>query len=244
MRKRAAARIDFMSTQTLHLKLTIAGVPVEAAVAVPSAPAPRHVLLPILQNLTDTVVAIAEREAQAAGFSVSCRKGCDACCRQMVPISPTEAHALAITVGGLTAAKQTRILKRFEAAEKELDRVGLLERLERRHTLTAEEQHQLDVDYFGAQIPCPFLERHACSIHAQRPLACREYLVTTPAPNCGNPIAGQVRRLELAAKVSTALVGKDVEGWVPLTLARRFVAVHAEPVAELRETLGAILNFL
>jgi Fe-S-cluster containining protein len=234
-----------MSNQTLRIKLTIAGCEVEAAVSVPTVPAPRQGLLPILRNLTDTIVTIAEQQAQADGRSVSCRKGCDACCRQMVPISPAEAHGLAEAVGGLSPELQSRILKRFERAEDQLARAGLLPRLETRHALSPAEQHQLDVDYFRAEIPCPFLEHRACTIHAVRPLACREYLVTSPAENCRNPTADQVRELALPAKVSTALASEDTAAWLPLTLARRFLA--ANPIAEAvdaRATLNAILAAL
>jgi Fe-S-cluster containining protein len=234
-----------MSDQTLRIKLTIAGCDVEAAVRVPAAPAPRHVLLPILRNLTDTVVTIAEQQALSEGRTISCRKGCDACCRQMVPISPAEAFALAEVVGGLSPELQSRILKRFDRAERQLAKRGLLDRLNDRHALSPAEQHQLDVDYFRAQIPCPLLERHACSIHPVRPLACREFLVTSPAEYCRNPTSAQVRQLLLPAKLSTALADQDSAPWLPLTLARRYLAAHpAADCVGARQTLLALLNAL
>jgi Fe-S-cluster containining protein len=36
-------------------------------------------------------------------------------------------------------------------------------------------------------MPCPFLEDESCSIHPDRPLVCREYLVTSPAELCAGP---------------------------------------------------------
>ncbi len=234
-----------MSTQKLHIQLTIAGFPVEAAVAVPAQPAPRHLLLPILQNLTDIVVQVAEHQAGIEGFNVSCKKGCDACCRQMVPISPAEAYHLAAVVESLAPEHQRRVMKRFDRAERLLAQSGLLARLGQRHTMTEGEQHQLDIDYFQAQIPCPFLERHACSIHSRRPLACREFLVTSPAIHCRHPTAERVRQLRLPAKVSTALVTQDTAGWLPLILTRQFLAEQPEPTdGDLPHVLRAILAAL
>jgi Fe-S-cluster containining protein len=63
----------------------------------------------------------------------------------------------------------------------------------------------LAMEYFYENIPCPFLEEGSCSIHPDRPLACREYLVTTPAENCSRPTAETVRVMNLLIKPSTSL---------------------------------------
>src|ERR1035437_3626270 len=97
----------------VHLKLMVDGVEIEAAVPVPAHPSPRRVLLPILQGLADTVVRIAQ---ESAARQVSCSKGCDACCRQMVPISPTEAYALGVLIDSLPPDRAAAILARFEEA--------------------------------------------------------------------------------------------------------------------------------
>jgi Fe-S-cluster containining protein len=211
---------------TLHVKLSVAGHDIEAAVSVPEGPAPRRVLLPILHGLTNTIVSIAENTAAAEGRSISCRKGCDACCRQMVPISKSEAFHLAQTIDTLDPASRARIYQKFEVAEAKLDALGLLSRLNSRHTLTARQQQQLDIDYFAAQIPCPLLHKKSCSIHSSRPLACREYAVTSPRENCLLPTADRITQLPLSAKVSTAFRENDDDTWIPLTLARQHLAAH------------------
>ena len=213
--------------QTLHLKLTIDGHEVEAAVEVPERPGPRRLLLPILQQLTDTVVQIAERSSSS---KVSCRKGCDACCRQMVPISPTEAYALAALMETLPPRRVAAILERFDRAREKLAELELLDRLRDRHTLTLTQQQQLDRDYFAARVACPFLENRACGIHPDRPLACREFLVTSSAGHCRRPTADKVAQLPLSAKVSLALSDQDKD-WLPLVLARDFVNAHPEPIS-------------
>jgi Fe-S-cluster containining protein len=233
-------------TQTLHLQLTIDGTPIEAAVPLPTARSPRRVLLPILYSLTDTLISLAEQSAATKGGKVSCTKGCDACCRQMVPISPTEAHALAAILDSLPPAKAARTLARFDAALEQLDKAGLLDRLMNRHTLSPKELQQLDRDYFAAGVSCPFLQNHACSVHPRRPLACREFLVTSDPRHCRAPGKGKVQQLPLAAKPSLALAATDSEPWLPLILARQFTAAHPEtlpptpPADQLTEILKSL----
>lgn len=233
-------------TQTVHLQLTVDGVEIEAAVPLPAGPAPRRVVLPTLQGLTDTIVQIAETRAGEAGETVSCKKGCDACCRQMVPISPAEAYALGAVLDAMPPPQAARILERFDVAVETLAAKGLLPRLERRHTLSPDEAAQLDRDYFAAAVNCPFLQNRACSIHKHRPLACREFLVTSPARECRDPGAGGVRPVAMPAKVSVALAGADQEGWLPLVLARDFAARRAEQVTEegAAGVLGRVLRAL
>src|SRR3954467_6290918 len=103
-------------TQTLHLRLTLAGSALQAAVSPPTPPPPRTILLPIRHNLTNAITTLATQSAESQNEKISCKKGCDACCRQMVPISPTEAQSLRDTLAALPPAQQSRIRTRFAAA--------------------------------------------------------------------------------------------------------------------------------
>ena len=187
---------------------------------------------------------LAQMQAESAGEKVSCRKGCDACCRQMVPIAPVEAFALAAHLDALPPGTAAPVLERFDQAVEALDEKGLLEPLRRRHALSVSAMRAVDRAYFAAQIACPFLEEGACTIHAVRPLACREYLVTSPASQCAAPEAERVRPLVLGAKLSRVLA-KGQKEWVPLALAREYVAHHREAqVEDPRESLLAMLQKL
>ncbi len=229
----------------LLIKLTVSGIEIEAALPVPGAPGPRRAILPILHNLTNTIVTIAEQQATAVAQTISCRKGCDACCRQMVPISESEAFHLAATIDNLHAPARARIYQKFEEAESKLHRAGLLTRLDTRAKLTTRQQQQLDIDYFHAQIPCPLLHQKSCSIHPNRPLACREYAVTSPAKFCDHPTADRIRQLPLGAQVSLAFRQLDNHSWLPLTLARRHLATNPpEPQVSPADTLTQLLNLL
>ncbi len=218
-------------TVVVAVKLLLEGREIEGAAEVPTGSAPRRVLLPVLRGLTDAIVGLAE--------GVTCAKGCDACCRQMVPISVAEAAGLQETLAGMKAAARRRVLSRWERALEKLRPV--MEQLRGRAELDAAALERLDRDYFALQAACPFLEAGACAIHAQRPLACREFVVRSDPRHCADPGGGGVERVEIGARVSVALREAEGRGWLPLVLARELCeADNVDPVAELRRVLKGL----
>ena len=62
------------------------------------------------------------------------------------------------------------------------------------------------MEYFYENIACPFLEDESCSIHQDRPLGCREYLVTSPAENCSQPTAATIEMVKQPIKAAQTLL--------------------------------------
>lgn len=98
-----------------------------------------------------------------------------------------------------------------------------------------EARGQLGRDYFALGVPCPFLEDESCSIHPERPLVCREYLVTSPAEHCARPTPGAVEGVDLPGSLWMAFARlcdpspeAETIGWVPLVPASEGVASHRE----------------
>jgi hypothetical protein len=120
------------------------------------------------------------------------------------------------------------IRRRFDAA---LERLGDL--IDRMPTGTAEERIELSHEYFRLGIACPFLEDESCSIHPDRPMACREYLVSSPPENCRSPRPDNTERLALDAYPLPALVEAEAAGWVTLILALRFRDENPAPAPAL-----------
>ena len=192
---------------TATLRLTVGTLRIAHPITVPNAPVPAAEIVPALQGLVNAVV-----EAAEAGKAVSCRKGCGACCRQLVPVSRTEGERLLQLVAAMPPERRDALSGRFAAAEAAIDRAGLKERGER-------SDRELSVTYFALGIPCPFLEDESCSIHPERPLVCREYLVTSPAELCAGAAQEGVTPVAVP-KVSMAARGLQGEsdGWFPLAL--------------------------
>ncbi len=167
-----------------NIELPIDGVPLEMKVSVPKIPVRPQQLLRTFQQMCNAFVELSVQRTEAAGEKITCRAGCGACCRQLVPISELEARQLNELVNALPEHRQQEIRRRFEVAKQKLQAADLLEIV--RHPDRFADQVLVDTAkaYFRLGIPCPFLEQESCSIHADRPLACREYLVTSPASCC------------------------------------------------------------
>ena len=207
-------------TTTANIQVKISGRPIELEVTVPLEPVPLRSLMPIYQGLTNAVVDIGVANVERKGLTISCRSGCGACCRQVVPISETEALMIADLVKRLPEPRQSHVRARFSNAIQQFEQAGLLSQL--RDPGEAVNSRQLGLAYFRAGVLCPFLEDESCSIHPDRPLACREYLVTSPAANCANPTADSVDCVPIPARVANAVRSMDrttSAGWVPLVLA-------------------------
>ncbi len=210
---------------SFNLEFTASGRTIEAAVSVPREDLRMTDLLPLLFSFSNALVMLGEDVAREAGKPVSCRAGCGACCRQLVPVSEPEAVHLAELVQALPPERATRIRERFRAALEALG-AGLTGRLrDPDANKTIDQRRQMGLEYFRAGVPCPFLENESCSIYQQRPLSCREYLVSSPAENCKKPSAETIEMVPVPAKLSEFLycfgdgAGNDRSRWVPLVLA-------------------------
>lgn len=208
---------------------------VEMEMTLPAGPARLGTLLPVFQKMADGFVALAAERAGDDGRTVSCRKGCGACCRQLVPISEVEARHVGRLVEELPEPRRTEIRARFARARARLAEAGLLPKLEDREAFVDGDVPAFGLAYFHLGIACPFLEGESCSIHADRPISCREYLVTSPAERCADPKPGSIALVELPGKVWTAVARADPAGpagrairWVPLVLAPDWAAAHPD----------------
>jgi Fe-S-cluster containining protein len=207
----------------IHMRIGRDAVRVE--LSVPDVPMSLPEFLPIVQGLTQMVVQAAEREARQTERVVSCGPGCGACCRQLVPVAAAEAAALRGVISGLSAAHLERVEGRFSAARDRLRSNDLDRRLRDSAQDNKASRVGLGLEYFALGIACPFLEEESCSIHEQRPLACREYLVTSDPSGCRQPDRSSVETVEIPRRLSQVFrrfaadcLQRDT-GWIPLIFA-------------------------
>lgn len=210
----SAAPCDGGATLVGRVTLEIGEERIPVEMTVPAGPVAVEDVLPILHGLSSLFATRATARVEAEGREISCRAGCGACCRQLVPVAPAEARALARLVEAMPEPRRERVRRRFEAALDILEPLGLMERLD----LNRNDRQVIARDYFAAGVACPFLEDEACSIHADRPLSCREYLVTSPPDRCAVLSPG-IEKVTLEARPSLALLNADLrDGWLPLVL--------------------------
>ena len=224
---------------TGNVKITIGGQPLSIDLTVPKGAVKARRMLPVFQGMSDLFVEIGEKAAEAAGQKVSCRKGCAACCRQPIPLAEIETHRIAELVEAMPEPKRAEIKKRFERAWHHFTESGWFNRLDASAAGSHEERHKLADEYYHENVDCPFLEDEACLIHENRPLACREYLVTSPAEYCFALDGAKIKQLRLPAKPSETVREMTNSGnlnrivnFVPLILALEWTKRFADESPE------------
>lgn len=209
---------------------------VSTSIDAPSTLVPITAIVPLTRRLGEEATALEETRAREMGGQVSCQKGCAACCRMLVPVSAPEAFALKAVVDALPAPRRMALREKLNAARTRLDESGLLARLralaEACEPFSDEEMEPLNRDYYALRMACPFLENEMCSIYEDRPGACRELLVTTPANLCNDLINNPVRPLPAPIRAGTVLallwseLKKTPPTLIPLPIALDWAQAH------------------
>jgi Fe-S-cluster containining protein len=197
-------RVSMRSVST-DVELTTAELQFKFRATVPADPAPLRQMLPLVRALSNAVVDGTTRVLAEHGQPISCRAGCGACCRQLVAIGEIEAYHLHDLVRALPEPRRSEVLSRFAQARQRLQEAGLLQSLLCPEKWTKEESEQIKMMYFRLGISCPFLEEESCSIYSDRPIICREFLVTSPAENCLCPTPETVRGVKLPLQLVTVV---------------------------------------
>lgn len=206
---------------------------IPVSVTVPHEPTGIEPLLPIFQGFMGAMTHRGALRVESEGKAISCRAGCGACCRQAVPIAASEARALARHVAAMPEPRRSRIIQRFAAGRAALDAAGVDHGPAAFSAETVEARLDNGMTYFRVSVACPFLEDESCSIHSIRPLACREYLVTTPATACEAPTMETIATVPLGGSLAQAVMAAeavmDGHGRVLLIDALTFVKANPAP---------------
>lgn len=230
-----AAEYSGSNPITGSITLEIADQVIEAELTASLTEAPFAAQLPIFQAIADELVVRGVAREAAGGRMVSCRPGCGACCRYAVPLAAVEARAIAALVAAMPEARRISVTARFAAARAALAAAGLSSDAAAFAATAPPDRERFVSRYIGLGLACPFLEAETCSIYADRPLVCREYLVSSPADACSDPKHDTVRGIPLAGRLSRAVMARCAEieshGTVLLVDALAFAAAHlpAEP---------------
>ena len=177
---------------------------IKGNVAVDEGPMRLAELVPTATQLTDILVRKALKKEEMKGKTVTCGEKCGACCRQMVPVSPPEAFLIMDLLDSMNPARRAEFLEQFRAIEKLLQSKHMIEPL---MTPDYTDGPVLAVarQYFTLQLPCPFLKNECCTIYPYRPVACRDYNVTSPAKHCKNPYNLEGKKVPMPLPLSAAL---------------------------------------
>ena len=228
---------DEQPPDRLNVSVQTPAGPVTVPVEVRAGFVPVTAIVGPLRRLGEEAQALEVRRLQAGGDRVSCRRGCAACCRMLIPVSAPEAFALAESMRAWPEPRRQAVLARMRDARDRLDSAGLLSALqnfaEAPQQLSDEQFEPVNRAYFALRLPCPFLVEESCSIYEDRPAACRELQVTSPPEFCNDPERHPVQSVPIPLRIGTALaqLWADLAGgpvrFIPLPLALDWAGRHA-----------------
>lgn len=212
------------------------------ALDVPTGFVPITAIVPVTRKLGEEALQLEARRANDSDRAVSCRMGCAACCRMLVPVSPPEAFALREYIHQLPDDRRNVIQRRLAETKTDLMRQGLWSQLQSVADSTVplpdDALEPLNRAYYALRLPCPFLEEEICSIYEARPAACRELLVTSPAELCQDMVANPVVPLPVPLRVGTVLglvwsaVTESAPRLIPLPLALEWASRHRQEAGQ------------
>lgn len=188
-----------------EIKLNIGGGELDIKMQLPVKPVKLRRMLPVFQHISNVFIESGIQSLKAKGEEVSCKIGCTACCYYLVPLSEVEAHNIKAAVEEMEEPQRSEIRRRFEHANNHFEENGWFKKAAKAFKTSEKESVKVINEYFQENIACPFLENDMCSIHSNRPTACREHLVLSPPENCWNPNGDGVNRVGHMLRVSNAL---------------------------------------
>ncbi|MCS6293756.1 MAG: YkgJ family cysteine cluster protein [Nitrospira sp.] len=225
-------------TERYDISLNTPAGQLTSAVEVPSGFVPVSAIVPLMRRLGEEAQALEERRSVEAGHAISCKKGCAACCRMLVPVSAPEAFALRDYVQTLPEAEHTRLTQRFAVTRTALLARGLwnslIEMGESTNPPDDAALEPINRAYFALRLPCAFLDQDICTIYEHRPAACRELLVTSPAEWCQDPMEHPVAALPVPVRIGPALsllwgeLTEQPPKLIPLATALDWAARHGQ----------------
>lgn len=180
---------------SVTIRLSILGVPVTMKVEVPAYAVRARVMLPVFQQMSSAFAGMGTKALEASGKKVSCRAGCAACCRLPVPLTEIEIYHVAALVDSFPEPRRSEVRQRFQQSAQQLFDSGWYQRFE--FCRNEEELKALAFEYFEMGVVCPFLEDENCSVYNDRPIICREYLVSSPSELCWEPRNEAIERVAL-----------------------------------------------
>ena len=217
------------ATSIIGLELNILGKTLNFRIGIAKRQARLADIVPVARTVCSKITDAAVESISRQGGSISCRKGCSACCSHyLVPLSIPEALRMREEVLAMPANRRVVVFQScLDAAKRILDDTPESFDLYSSTTAyTATQVSQLGRWYAALKLPCPFLSHGLCTIYEQRPTACREHIVTSSALLCetehtdeSQPVRMPVSVLEALGQLASDLEGTPIEAiMLPLAL--------------------------
>ena len=239
--------------EILPLHLNVPGHPLRVLIQAGGEPITLADLVPVAREIADLLVRIATKQRRQDGDCISCRKGCTACCRYLVPVSAPEAVCLWNKIRSMPEETRRRLLEPCIHTARTVLSAHQAARGDAPSPPNTT-LYQLGRWYAGLELPCPFLDKKVCAIYGLRPIVCQEHIATSPVRYCGGfqPAEGALAPPPLRMSEALAQLSAELQpDWpkailLPLSLAwandRTEAQDRAFPPRMLFARLGEILH--
>jgi len=218
------------TSSIINLSLDIFGRNVTIGARVANREGTLPEIVPLARKLADRIVRQTTESLSEQGTPVTCVKGCSACCRYLVPLSVPDVFRITEELLDVSAECGSAILQSSIEAAKAI--IGSRPEFGGSGECPSDEEGTSDFMedvnewYSGLELDCPLLRDRLCTIYDNRPLACREHIVTGSTDLCrsGEDYESQVVPLPVSildclAELVAELEGGEVESvMTPLLL--------------------------
>lgn len=236
---------DYGCDQIVKATYEVAGENVSFCVRIERPEACLSDIVPLAREMCDQICRVVQNTQANLNERISCRKGCSACCSYLVPLSIPEVLYLQDVLTLMKREDRSFLLEMCGTPAKKI--------LSEYDPLRRQKLSTISQWYAGLDLPCPFLTDGICSIYEQRPLACREHMVTGSTSFCLDPrsVSGHVFKLPLSileavGQLAAQLEQTNIEAvMLPLAFfdSERYVS-RSQRHWEAREMLETFLSIL
>lgn len=175
-------------------------------------------IVPLARQIADGISEATIQTLQLEGDGVSCRKGCNACCNYLVPLSVPEVLRMGEELSALPEDSKDIVSRRFEDAIRCIVKSVLPSIPPQTTTLpngaTVSPLGVIGQWYWRLNIGCPIFINGACELYDQRPVACRQHLASSSSDLCKGFQPGRGRVVPMPTNIcyALALLASELEG--------------------------------
>ncbi|MDD5010634.1 MAG: YkgJ family cysteine cluster protein [Phycisphaerae bacterium] len=219
---------DFNSGEIIDFELDIAGKKIPFHINVMAKNATLADIVPLARKISTKLAIAFVADIREKGHIVPCSKGCCACCSSLIPLSVPEAFRLREELLAIPGNVSNQIMRScINTAEKILDKAQCTAQIEGFLKNRKPRISQINKWYGELKLACPLLSENLCTLYEQRPLACREHIVTGSSASCQikskcrpNVAIMPVSVLETLGQLASELEQTEVEAvMLPLSFA-------------------------
>ncbi|HBG26574.1 MAG: hypothetical protein A2Y10_16260 [Planctomycetes bacterium GWF2_41_51] len=205
--------------ELFQFELEISGRVLDFSINVISEEATLSDIVPIARKISSKMANAILQGIKEKGINVPCRKGCCSCCSSLIPMSVPEVFRMREEFMAKSNKTSNRLLRRcIKSAVRILEKTEYSEYLKDFAKLGKRSVGQVNKWYGELKQVCPLLSGGLCMLYEQRPIACREHIVTGSSDSCKqdhlcrpNVVPIKVSVLEALGELASELEGTEVE---------------------------------